>query len=314
MAATPSSAVSISMSKGASTVFTSSRLMATSSTSSSRTGRCSSTAEAASGGAARARAVGRVTSNQKVEPSPSRLLTPTSPPISSTIRLQMASPRPVPPKRRETETSAWVKRSKTLGSCSAGMPTPVSVTSARSRAVPSPAGACETRSVTDPWAVNLTALERKLSSTWRSRLTSPLTRPAPSALTDSVRPLAAAWPLSRSITAPASTAGSNGAGSRSTAPASRREKSRTPLTSSSRVSLASPISRAWRTSGPSSRGDCFNTPAKPMMALSGVRSSWVMLARKSDLAAAAASAATRASISSASSSLRRWMLRATLMT
>ena len=224
----------------------------------------------------------------------------------------MASPRPVPPKRRDTETSAWVKRSNTWAICASGMPTPVSVTSARSRTAPSPAGDWVSVSVTPPRAVNLIALERKFSSTWRSRLASPLTKPPGRASSSSVRPLAPAWPDSSSTIAAASCAGSNGAGSSSTAAASSREKSSTLLTRSSRVALASPIRRTWRASSPSSRGEPRSRPAKPMMALSGVRSSWVMLARKSDLAAAAASASSRASISLASSSLRVWASRATL--
>ena len=49
------------------------------------------------------------TRNQKVEPLPSWLSRPISPPIISTRRLQMLSPRPVPPKRRVVEPSTWVK-------------------------------------------------------------------------------------------------------------------------------------------------------------------------------------------------------------
>ena len=43
--------------------------------------------------------------------------------------------------RRETEASAWVKRSNTCATWASGMPTPVSVTSTRSRIAPSPAAA-----------------------------------------------------------------------------------------------------------------------------------------------------------------------------
>ena len=43
----------------------------------------------------------------------------------------MASPNPVPPDALERDGSTRKKRSKTLGSASAGMPTPVSETSMR---------------------------------------------------------------------------------------------------------------------------------------------------------------------------------------
>ena len=82
----------------------------------------------------RPRRCGAATSNQKVEPSALvGCATPISPPISSTIRLEIARPRPVPPNRREIEASAWVNRSKTGSACLGGTPMPVSLTSTRSR-------------------------------------------------------------------------------------------------------------------------------------------------------------------------------------
>ena len=98
--------------------------------------------------------------------------------------------------------------------------------------------------------------------------------------------------------------GSQGCGSISNAPNSSLEKSSTSLTTSSRVPLASLISCACRASRSESSPESFRTPEKPMMAFSGVRSSWLMLARKSALAAAPASARSRASTSSRSSALR----------
>ena len=53
------------------------------------------------------------------------------PPIRSTSFLQIASPRPVPPKRRVVDASAWMKLSKRRACCVASMPMPVSVTSKR---------------------------------------------------------------------------------------------------------------------------------------------------------------------------------------
>ena len=51
--------------------------------------------------------LGRFAVNQTVEPLPTSLAIPISPSINSTSRLQIASPRPVPPYRRLTELSAW---------------------------------------------------------------------------------------------------------------------------------------------------------------------------------------------------------------
>ena len=69
--------------------------------------------------------------NQNVLPLPGSLSTPISPPISSTSRLQIASPRPVPPKRRLVEASAWENASNRRPSCSSVIPMPVSRTSKR---------------------------------------------------------------------------------------------------------------------------------------------------------------------------------------
>ena len=76
--------------------------------------------------------------NQKVEPWPSRLLTPIVPPISSTSCLQIASPSPVPPYLRVVEASAWVKGGNSGAIWSCRMPIPVSVTVKRTVAVRSP--------------------------------------------------------------------------------------------------------------------------------------------------------------------------------
>ena len=94
-------------------------------------------------------------------------------------------------------------------------------------------------------------------------------------------------------------------GSSSKAPASSLEKSSTSPTTPSRVWLASWIRPAWRASCAGQRlGLRAARRRSRWMAVSGVRSSWVMLARKSVLAAAAASERASASFSSASSALR----------
>ena len=62
-------------------------------------------------------------------PTPSWLVTLICPPSTSTSRLLMASPKPVPPKRRAVEASACVNGSKTFAHCSSVMPMPESLTS-----------------------------------------------------------------------------------------------------------------------------------------------------------------------------------------
>ena len=76
-------------------------------------------------------ALGSVTVNQNVEPWPSVLSTPISPPISCTSREVIANPSPVPSCRRVEEASTWLNLSNTAASLSAGMPIPVSVTAMR---------------------------------------------------------------------------------------------------------------------------------------------------------------------------------------
>lgn len=49
------------------------------------------------------------TRNQNVVPWPGTLRAPIVPPINRTIRRQIASPRPVPPKRRVVVESTWMK-------------------------------------------------------------------------------------------------------------------------------------------------------------------------------------------------------------
>ena len=61
-------------------------------------------------------------------PLPTSLSTQIRPPIISTRLLQMESPRPVPPKRRVMEASAWAKGWKSRSRPAGGMPIPVSRT------------------------------------------------------------------------------------------------------------------------------------------------------------------------------------------
>ena len=128
------------------------------------------------GGSARASSMtGQRMVNQKVEPLPASLSRPMVPPICSTSFLEMTRPRPVPPKRRVAEVSAWVK-AVNRRFWSAGLrPMPVSVTLTRRVAIPSGSGASSsmTRMVMEPVSVNFTALLTRLRSTWRMRTGSP---------------------------------------------------------------------------------------------------------------------------------------------
>ena len=80
---------------------------------------------------------GSVSSNQNVLPTPGSLVDADLPPISSTSWRVMASPRPVPPKRRVIDPSACSKARNRRSSAAGSMPMPVSITSTRTAAEPS---------------------------------------------------------------------------------------------------------------------------------------------------------------------------------
>src|SRR5947209_8313207 len=65
--------------------------------------------------------------NQNVEPSPYLLVTPISPPISSTRYFEMESPSPVPPNFRVVEAFPWEKGWNIRGNKDSGIPTPESL-------------------------------------------------------------------------------------------------------------------------------------------------------------------------------------------
>lgn len=234
--------------------------------------------------------------NQKVLPRPGSLTTPISPPSSPTSALQMARPRPVPPKRSEMPSSAWVKRSKIRPAASGAMPMPVSDTSKRSRRPPgSGPSAASTATTTSPASVNFTALPTRFSSTSRRCPASPTRRPGARgvAWTSSRSPFSRACACSRRRTSSSRACRSSGSARRMPAPASMRAKSRMPLIIDS-SDLAAPstvraISACSRSSVVSR-----SRPPMPMMAFSGVRSSWLTLARNWVLASLAASACRRA--------------------
>ena len=111
---------------------------------------------------------------RKVLPLFSTLSTQMVPPISSTRRLAIARPRPVPPNLRVVEESAWEKFSKMVASFSCGMPMPVSVTRKRREPGAGSWGCWETSTSRRPESVNFMALPRRLRRIWRRRRGSPM--------------------------------------------------------------------------------------------------------------------------------------------
>ena len=75
-------------------------------------------------------------------PTPASLSAQMLPPIISTSRLLIESPRPVPPNLRVVDVSAWVNAWNSRAACSGVMPMPVSRTEnlnfTRSAAAPPP--------------------------------------------------------------------------------------------------------------------------------------------------------------------------------
>ena len=111
-----------------------------------------------------------------VLPCPSSLSTQIRPPISSTSRLVIASPSPVPPKRRVVELSACVNASKIRSRLAAGCRRPVSRTTMWSIDRRPPRSACARRAPPPrPRSVNFMALPTRLTSTCRRRPGSPTT-------------------------------------------------------------------------------------------------------------------------------------------
>src|SRR5262249_1573793 len=92
-------------------------------------------------------------------PAPGVESASTVPPCACTMLFTMARPSPDPP--RAPSTCQY--RSKTCGSASGAMPTPVSVTTISTS---SSRGTVPTRTV-PPGGVNLIALDTRLTNTWR---------------------------------------------------------------------------------------------------------------------------------------------------
>ncbi len=219
-----------------------------------------------------------------------------SPERSREISRLMARPRPVPPYLRAVPPIACWKASKMICCLSPGMPIPVSVTANPMTARARPRVGCsglhpdmagKMRRVTEPASVNLKALASRFLSTCCSRLASvcmPRGRPGSTSMVNCRFRDSATWRKLRStysvmswkLTSPTST---------DTVPDSIFERSRMSLM---RVSRSWP--ELWMVRANSiCRGDRLPSGfsaswlARMSRLLSGVRSSWDMLARNSDL-------------------------------
>ena len=142
-----------------------------------------------------------------------------------------------------------------------------------------------------PMSVNLMALPTRLCSIWRRRAASPTTMQGEGSCTSRRRgkPFSAAVTASSDTTSSTTACRSNGAWSIASLPASMREKSSTSLMMPSRCSPERSISArcsrdSFRTPG---RGGSFwpTNRARPRMPCSGVRISWLMVARNWSLTA-----------------------------
>lgn len=191
-----------------------------------------------------------------------------------------------------------------------GPPGPVSCTSNHSAAAPARPLSCPAmaagqlgpaRSVTVPTRVNFTALPSRLMSTWRNLPSSPWTiagRWGWRAILG-CRPLARARRANNSARSSSSACRLKSSGLMGRQSASILERSRMSLIRPSRCSpLRAMVSicSSWRGARV---GSCARIWENPMTALSGVRISWLMLARKALLARLAASASSLACASSA---------------
>src|SRR4029079_708189 len=184
------------------------------------------------------------------------------------------------------------------------MPTPVSVT----RSIRRDASTAAETVTLPPRSVNLMALATRLSAICLNARGSPvMTGTFSGTRVTRSTPLSRAFKASRLQQWSSAARGPNGSGEISKLPDSIFDMSRMPLTTPSRCSPGSLMRCAYslRRAAPTiSTSSCTIISEKPMMALSGVRNSWLMVARKRVLDASACSATVRASSSACSWSLR----------
>src|SRR6266540_2143982 len=238
-----------------------------------------------------------------VLPTPGSLVKLSLPPSSSTNRWQMCRPSPVPSRWRLWPESTCSNARKIRGWSSGGMPMPVSATSMRTMS----SSGGRTVSATAPRSVNLIALLARLRRIWlRARWSVWTTRSLSGISAVNLRPLALAIGTSTSATSASTSRQRTGCGVSSTLPDSILARSSRSLMIESRCLADACTVLSWVScsslSGPGSR--ISSVPVKPITAFNGVRSSWLMLARKRSLAAAARSSSTFLSCSARSKTLR----------
>src|SRR5258705_6311441 len=217
----------------------------------------------------------------KVEPWPISLCTEIWPPWSSINLRERASPSPVP--SAFLSVAPTCRNSSNTASWSPGaMPTPVSVTDTSARSACSRAS----MSIRPPSGVNLRALDKMFKRTCFTFRSSPLIIPSRvSMVLPSLIPRRLARSRTRVSAFSMALGRSKSAGSSSMRPASIFDRSRMSLMRERGCRPDSKMSCRYSV--------CFSlispnipsarTSENPMMALRGVRSSWLMLARNSDL-------------------------------
>ena len=200
------------------------------------------------------------------------------------------------------------------GRSSSPMPMPLSAT-VSTAVVPSTVASTR---ISPPRSVNLIAFDKRLIRICLSaRLSATISGSSAGTLTMISSPASRALSRSRSQQLPITVASGNGSGLISKSPVSILVMSRMPLTTERRCVPDSWMSAAYsrRRSASSRISASFTSISeKPMIALSGVRSSWLMVARKRPLAVLARSASRRASSIDCSCALRSVTSRMTATT
>ena len=220
------------------------------------------------------------------------------PPWASTIPLQMARPSPDPPSSRpRSSPSSCENLRNRWGRCSAGTPTPSSATE---RATWTPSRAAETRMGERSWEWRA-ALDSRLVSTCTTRRRSAVTRGsrAGRSMTRLLRP-PPTW--NRLLASSTRTVTSTGSGDTGSVPVSMRAtSSRSPIRWRMLSDWSRMIRKNWVISA-GSRSEAFSSrvSVEPLMAASGVLSSWLTMPRNS-----------ARSRSRSSSGVRSWMVTTT---
>ena len=230
---------------------------------------------------------------------PRALSTAMLPPMLSSSRRQIARPSPSPPKRRAVELSAWAKGSNSRA-CGLRRDADAGIGDgdAASRQPPAASRRAPRRPrVMRPASVNFTALSSSFSSTWRSRscvaerrrrqrgveLEREVRAPSPRRAARSARP-------SRRRSARGSKAASCSGDPAAFQPRDVEDVVHQAEQLQPRLRAPS----AGLPPGPAAALVSSSTSDRPITAFSGVRSSWLTMARNSVRLRSAASAASRA--------------------